>query len=285
MPEDSAMRRPPRPSLRPFVRELWISRRDAPAGEGASSEVNLPDGSMHLVFRVEGGPVLLLDREDPARVDDVGFAAVGGARSTFYVRDISTAAISVGAQLQPGAARLLFGAPAHELAERHTPLAYLWGTGAAEAHQRLLEAGTPYAMLDTLEAILAERLPRIRALHPAVAVALDRLAAADRVDEIVAATGYSHRRFIELFEQSVGLTPKRYARVRRFDRVLRLAANAQARWADIALEAGFSDQSHFSREFVAFSGMTPDEYRRSTTARLHHVPQVNFLQDERRRRG
>jgi AraC-like DNA-binding protein len=279
------VRRLPLPRLRPFIKDLWISGRGAPADGTEAREFSLPTGVMHLVFRVGGGPVLLFDRADDARARNLGSEVVGGTRSSFYVRDISTAAISVGAQLQPGAAQALFGAPASELAERHTPLADLWGPRAAEARERLAEAGSPERMVDTLEAILAERLPRIRALHPAVALALERFTMAGRVEAVVEETGYSHRRFIALFAQSVGLTPKRYARVLRFNGALRrLAANAQARWVDVALDAGFSDQSHFAREFVAFAGMTPEQYRRAAPPHSHHVPGVNFLQDAGGRR-
>jgi AraC-like DNA-binding protein len=272
------MKRLPRPELRPFIGDLWISRR----GEGdAGYERNLPNGEMHLVFRVTDSPVRLVGAD--GRHAEYGTAVVGGARSSWYVRGISPCAVSVGAQLRPGASRVLLGVPAHELAERHARLDDFWGHSAVEARDRIGAAATPERMLDALEAILAERLPRVRALHPAVALALDRLGSHDRIEAMVEASGYSHRRFIELFEQSVGLTPKRYARVRRFERALRdWNARPGSAWVEVALAAGFSDQSHFAREFLAFSGVTPEQYRRASPRGIHHVAAVNFLQDPRR---
>jgi len=106
-----------------------------------------------------------------------------------------------------------------------------------------------------------------------VAAALARLPAGGPVAEIVRQSGYSHRRFLELFSRDVGLTPRVYARLLRFEAVLaRLAAAPDARWAEIALEAGYADQPHFNREFLAFTGVSPGRYRALAPAAAHHVP-------------
>lgn len=60
----------------------------------------------------------------------MGSAIVGGARLGYYVRDVAEPVWSVGAELLPGAAPLLLGIPADEIAERHTSLEDLWGSGA-----------------------------------------------------------------------------------------------------------------------------------------------------------
>jgi AraC-like DNA-binding protein len=279
----TALRRAPRPSLRPFIREVWISGRDE--ASGATRELSLPGVDFHLVLRLSDDPVLIYDGIGATTTRLLGHAVIGGARSAPFVRDIAAPAISIGAQLQPGAARLLFGVPANELAEHHTRLGDVWGPAADEARTRILEAQTPEGRLDQLEAILAARLPRVRALHPAIANALEHCDATPRIDALVDASGYSHRRFIALFREAVGLTPKRYARVRRFQAALaRLESEPQARWADLAMDLGYSDQAHFAREFREFSGLTPQEYRRAAPCSPYHVPQVNFLQDLRQRR-
>jgi AraC-like DNA-binding protein len=85
-------------------------------------------------------------------------------------------------------------------------------------------------------------------------------------------SGYSHRRFIELFRRTLGLTPKLYCRVLRFQEALeRGAATRAASWVDVALDAGYSDQAHFNREFLEFAGVTPGQYREISPAFSHHV--------------
>jgi AraC-like DNA-binding protein len=93
------------------------------------------------------------------------------------------------------------------------------------------------------------------------------------VRETVRETGYSHRRFVAVFQRAVGLTPKRYCRVLRFRRVLeRFAACPATPLTDLAQFGDYSDQAHFSREFREFAGITPGEYRRLLPPWPHHVP-------------
>lgn len=263
-----------RPVLRPFVRAVWAMDRTASSPSVvAARERVLPTGTMHLALRLSDHPVRLFDDVREAAGQAIGHAVVGGARTTPYLRDISEPACSVGAQLHPGACELLFGVPADELTGRHTPLDDLWGRSTAEARERLLEAGSPERRLDAFESLLAARLPRVRGLHPAVAHALERFTATAEVREVVKETGYSHRRFIALFRRAVGLTPKVYCRVLRFRRVLeRIAGDPVASRAGLALEAGYSDQSHFNREFRDFTGITPGVYCGFPPSSPYHVP-------------
>jgi AraC-like DNA-binding protein len=264
--------RSPLPSLRPFVKTLWVSETTA-ANVAAPRERVLGTGGAHLSFRLEGPPLVLYDDADEAVGRRIGHCIVGGPRAGYYVRDVSRPSRGVGAQLHPGAASLLFGVDADELAERHTALEEIWGPSAATARERLLEARSPDAELATLEALLAERLPRVRAIHPAVSHALGRFTANTDVGQVVKDSGYSHRRFLALFRRSVGLTPKLYCRVLRFQRVLaRLEKQPEASWVDVALDAGYSDQPHFNHEFREFTGLSPSRYRRLAPVWSHHVP-------------
>jgi AraC-like DNA-binding protein len=206
-----------------------------------------------------------------------GHAIIGGARSSYYVKDITKPAHSVGVQLLPGACRILFGAGAGELAERHTRLDDVWGQSAVTARDRILAARTPEAQMAVLESILAAQLPEVRALHPAVAQALEQLGRTSGVREIVRASGYSHRAFLSLFREAVGLAPKLYSRVLRFQKVLeRLEAEPRVTWVDLAYGAGYSDQPHFIREFREFAGRSPGELRRDypwpDLKSIRHVP-------------
>jgi AraC-like DNA-binding protein len=266
-PAVTSLRRPPARALRPFVREIWASREEHGA---PGRERMLPTGATHLVFRLSEPPVRLFAGVDDPDGVALGHALVGGARSTFYVRDVVASTASVGAILHPGAAELLFGASASALAGRHTRLDDLWGRAAGEARERLVEAATPARQLELLEQLLAARLPTARAVHPAVAHALGRFAVTDRVGEVVAETGYSHRRFIALFERAVGLTPKVHCRVLRFQRALAAARDGRA-WSEVALAAGYSDQSHLVREFGELAGITPTRYAALAGAASNHV--------------
>ncbi len=226
---------------------------------------------MHLVFRVAGPPLWIFTGDDPhgQRFEP---AIIGGARSAPYVKDVTEPAESVGAELTPGAAEVLLGVPAGELSERHTALSAVLGPAAIIATQRLVEARSAAARLDLLEAFLHARLPRQPSLHPTVAAALTWFAQSADVGEAVRRSGFSHRHFVALFRASVGLTPKLYCRVRRFQRVIDGAGAGRVDWADLALAAGYADQPHLHRDFRAFVGLSPERYRALAAPGSRHVP-------------
>ena len=260
----------PRATLRPFVKQLWVSHGGGqPAG---TREHVLPTGQMHLVFRLSGPPLTVF--RDPADLAGASIAGpvVGGARASFYVKEVGAPVLSVGVQLLPGAAQTLFGVSAAELAGRHTPLSDLWGAQADSVLQQLAEQADPSRQLMHLEALLAARLPRVHGLHPCVAEVLGKFAHAARVEDMVRESRYSHRGFIALFRQATGLSPKRYARLMRFQQLVEALRTASGTsLSELALAAGYSDQAHMNREFREFAGVTPLQYRVLAPEAAHHV--------------
>lgn len=261
----------PSPALRPFVRQLWIS--ESAARPEAAREHVLPTGDMHLVFRLAGPALRLFAGADDATGSVIRGPVVGGPRSSFYVKESGASVLTAGVQLLPGAALSLFGVSAAELAERHTLLADLWGTKADSALDQLASVAGAGRQLNVLEQLLAQGLRRPRAMHPAVAHLLAAGAGVVRIDTIVRDSCYSHRGFIALFRQATGMSPKRYARLMRF-RALLAALHGPGHTAlgELALDAGYSDQAHMTREFREFAGMTPLQYRLLAPASANHVP-------------
>ena len=93
------------------------------------------------------------------------------------------------------------------------------------------------------------------------------------VAEVVDKAGFSQRRFIQLFGEQVGLTPKIFSRVSRFQRVVQIAHGArEIDWADLALDCGYYDQAHFIHDFQSFAGITPSTYLLQRAQHLNHVP-------------
>lgn len=77
-----------------------------------------------------------------------------------------------------------------------------------------------------------------------------------RVALVARELGISHRQLERLFRERVGVSPKRYARLRRFERAVRLAREVPA-LGEVAFAAGCADQAHFIRDFRSFTGTTP----------------------------
>ena len=197
----------------------------------------------------------------------------GGPRTRSYIKTLSPGSPSVGALLKPAAGEVLFGVPNAALAGRHVLLDQVWGPAATEsATERLHEATSVDQRLQNLESVLLARLPLRPVLHPVVAYGLRELPLRRRVGEVVEQTGYSHRRFIDLFKRQVGLSPKQYSRLRRFRRALGiLDRDGGTTWTELVLAAGYSDQPHFNHEFRAIAGITPGAYRAGTVRRPGHL--------------
>ena len=265
--------REPGPALRGLVRGTWVSAEaEAATATATRREHVLPTGSMHLAVRL-GPPLGIVE---VGAIAWVGSAVVGGARETHYVKE-AVPCVSVGAQLSPFASLALFGVPAHELADRHTPLESLWGAAARslvdELHASLRCADPAEALLDALDRALLSRFrvlaasgPRdgvrsvLASFDPAVAVAVH-----------AARSGLSHRAFVEHFRAAVGLAPKAYASVLRFQRALDALARPRITHSEIALAAGYADQSHYCRDVARRAGVSPSAYRAAFAGVKNHV--------------
>lgn len=253
--------RAPHPILQPFVELIWAASPDALA-PSTPRERMLPAVSAHLVVRV-GGERLRLFANDADEVGDfVSHAVVCGVRDVAYLKDSSDPAPSVGAVFRPGAAGVFLGAPTDSFAGCHTPLDAFWGGDGERLRMQLGEASDLERRLTILERALMKRLPRIRGIDPAIVQSAVMLGRQRGVGQVAAALDVSHRHFIARFAATVGLTPKRYARLVRFGRVLRrLERRPETAWAELAQDAGYADQAHFNRDFRAFSGISPGRYR------------------------
>ncbi len=262
----------PGPPLDRFVDCFWHNDGDR---TGHKRERLLPNGSFALIVNLSEDRIRRFAHDaDPIGIDVPG-TLVSGAHAGYYVRDTSTPRTVLGVHFRPGGAAPLLGLPAGLLAGCHVGLEDIWGRPARVLRDRLIEAASPEARFGLIERALLARLDRPGRHHPAVSYALRKLSAAPalaRIAEVRAETGYGAKRFIQLFQDAVGLTPKLYCRVQRFQAVIdRLARGEAVEWAAVAADGGYCDQSHLNREFRAFAGMTPTEYRPVARDRPNHV--------------
>ncbi len=104
-----------------------------------------------------------------------------------------------------------------------------------------------------------------------------------RVEPLMDETGRSRRFVTEAFRRQLGLPPKTYARLQRFRyaSALLLEPAEVPSLADVAMAAGYYDQSHLTREFAALAGMTPRTY----VAEAEAGPEVRFVQDSEEVQG
>ena len=247
----------PCPALAGFVELFWAEEAGC---RTPGTERVLPSGTTDIVF----------DLQDPSRP-----AVICGPHSQPFALERAARESYAGIHFKPGGAAALLGVAESELANAHVGLDAIWGGAARELSHRLCEAATPDLRLRLLEHALLARLDRARARHPAVTYALCQLSrspAPRSIGEIGANAGLSARRFIALFTAQVGLTPKLFARVRRFQRVLKLAhARPHPDWIELALGCGYYDQAHLVRDFGDFASLAPSAYLRLRSHDPNHI--------------
>jgi AraC-like DNA-binding protein len=230
---------------------------------------------MELVVNLGEGRMRIFKDDQDVVGQHFDHSVVCGPHSRYFVLDTSRSAPAIGIHFRPGGATPFFNLPADELTDRHIALEDLWGPWAHEMHERLTQASSPEHMFRLLEHVLLSRLRKPHLLHPAVAYAVRTLTAfpdVARIRQVQNETGYAAKRFIELFSGSVGLTPKVYSRIQRFQAVINhVARGDQLDWAGVALDGGYYDQSHLNREFRTFSGITPALYQPVAKHRPSHV--------------
>src|SRR5262249_31080877 len=255
----------PGPPLNEFIDRFWLCS-DTPSHP---RERILPSGTVELVINLTDDEIRIYDPSAAARARRYPGAVVSGPYSNFFLIDPLQHASIIGVHFRPGRAVPVLGVPACELADAHVALENLWGRTAAELRERLCTAAAPAKRFAVLEEVLLGRLRQPRPRHGAIPIALDAFEQADtavKVRDVARRVGLSQRRFIQIFTAEVGLTPKLYGRVRRFQRVRELVRTAtELDWALLALACGFFDQSHLIRDFEEFTGLSPVGYVKQMT--------------------
>lgn len=252
----------------------------ASEGPAHPRELILPNGSIALVVNLRDEEIRVHEPLHPDGCRRLPGAVVAGAYGGFFGIDRAQHPSMVGVLFRPGGAFPFLGMPACELADAHVELEALWGRPAVELRERLCASATTSERFALVEQSLAVRLNDPPARHGAVPVALDafeQFGAGVRVRDVARRVGLSQRRFIQVFAAEVGMTPKLYGRVRRFQQARALVRGLPTPdWARVATECGYFDQSHLIRDFRAFSGLTPEAYLRQRSEYVLHtdVPQA-----------
>jgi AraC-like DNA-binding protein len=241
---ESYVERPPLPALSGVVRTVWIQR----TGEAAYVQRHLPTGGVEIHFPVGGQPQLLGPLTGP------------------QVEVIPPHATLVGVRFHAGTAPPL-PTVLDDLVDLRLDLTELWGSTVDRLVAAIARARTPEQALMSLQARLVTEFRGAARTDPLVGEAVRALMPWHPVDIDTLATHLAlspsqlRRRCLRV----VGVSPKVLQRTLRFQGFLALAqAGATAtgrRGADgvagLAVDAGYADQAHLSRECLRLTGLTP----------------------------
>ena len=236
----------------------------------------LPTGRVDIVIPLHQHSLLRFDAIDATRATHYRGGAVSGAHDRFAVRGLAGTSSAIGVHFKPGGAAPFLAAAPAELHNRTVPLDAVWGPLAGELRERLLGADSTARQFQLIEDMLIARLQASQPADAMVRQALRALAqdpSAARIADVQRASGCSPQRFIRRFEAAAGITPKRLARVLRFNALLAQIVRVGPRdWAALAADGGYFDQSHLIHEFKRLAGITPSAYQPAQPGQATHVP-------------
>jgi AraC-like DNA-binding protein len=259
----------PGPAIGGCVRLLWYCQ--APALPHARERI-LPSGEMQIVVNLARDTLTQHSIDRAEEVWDLPSSIVVGARGRYDLVDTRDLEELLGVVFWPGGAAPFFREDAGAFFEKFISLEDI--VGCRDVRAQLHEQRSPQQKLLALErwlsATVSDRLPRRK---PVVIQAL-HLLSRHSVRESARLLARGERRLHQIFTTEVGLSPKLWSRVQRFQHAVdRLHKGAEPRWSTLALECGFYDQSHFCNEFRAFSGIDPSAYAGAHRVWANHVPE------------
>ena len=245
------------PAIRTFVECLWALDGPAP---GAVLDPVFPDGHPELI--VHGGDRFAAVGADGTLAVQGPVLLAGQMRHALTLSPLGHAHV-VGARLGPHGLAAIFRGPAAELTDRVVDLDAIDPRLARHLFADVASRRTAEERLHALDRALG-RWASVERIDPIVSVACGIALASrglTRVALLARTTGLSARQFERRFGAQVGLSPKAFLRVVRFQQVLRAVdAGPTPDWARLAVELGFYDQPHFVNDFKAFTGHAPTDW-------------------------
>jgi AraC-like DNA-binding protein len=198
------------------------------------------------------------------RVAETHRSFVAGLHDSAVVTEHDGEQLGIQVDLSPLAARTLLGVPLGELTNTVVELEDVLGAEAGELVERLQDEPSWAARFDVLDEFLVRRASEAPLVAPSVERAVELLVESggrESIRKVATDVGWSRPHLTARFQEEVGLPPKSFARILRFERARSLIlASDGTDLARIALACGYSDQPHMNRDFREFSGASPGEF-------------------------
>jgi len=231
----------------------------------------MPNGQAHLMVNLGEDEFRTYNAVRPQEMSRHPGAVLAGPHARSTVIDTREQRLLAAVEFRTGGAGHFFSMPMTEVKNQVLPLDALWRRDGETLRERLLEAPSPASSFSVLEEVLLRHL--VLRADPAIQFAIAALRQGATVSEVASRLGVSIRTLERRFSSHVGITPKRFARVRRVQRVLgAVRRSAAPDWCALAARYGYTDQAHLIHEFRDVADLTPSQYKPQSARRSNHVP-------------
>lgn len=244
----------PHPSLSTLIECYWMMQSDDPVPK---TEKIIPDGFTELIFNY--GDVYRAKMDGDWQTQTHNLLA-GQITSYFYLENTGITG-SFAIKLKPAALTQLFNLNMDSYTDKIVDL----DTFPHQQLAGLKDALLPYRDEQQLKQLLDEHFIGLsktateNPLREALDLIFDTNGKAT-VAQLSAAAQLGERQLERLFKRYIGLSPKYYSRIIRFNYIFGLIKAGNSSWAEIIYQSGYYDQSHFIRNFKSFTGEDPSSY-------------------------
>lgn len=251
----------PAPPLAKFIDHLWFFDGYMP---DHAMERLLPDATAEIVINLQPEPRRLYDRDNFDSAQLFKKSWFSGKQTRYIVIEAARQSSMMGIHFKPCGAYPFLGIDQSELTDTVIELDLLWGADINHLREELLDCPTVEEKFASAERFLLARFngePRAFRSVERVLSLMMKSPHGMAVRDFAAAVGITPKHLITQFNRVVGLKPKLCERITKFQNVLHSLENDnRIDWASVALSCGYYDQSHFIKEFKAFSGINPSAY-------------------------
>ncbi len=260
-------------ALVPFVESIFHFKNFQP---DHSIERVVPTGHVFLLFELDGFTRNTFDHatlKPNAEFKEVWISGMHKHHLAISAHENSEMLV---VQFKAGGAMPFFHRPMHQFNDTVIAADGVFGNEVLHLRSRILRAELTTDKMALAEQWLLDLFERNLTIPKDIQILIKQLQAepAEKYSEIIKNYPNSQKHMIDQFKKYVGLTPKYYQRILRFnDLLLTIQAKNNINWSDVAYQCGFSDQSHFIKEFQHFSGFNPSEFINQD---LQHEP-PNFF--------
>ncbi|MCB0401080.1 MAG: AraC family transcriptional regulator [Flavobacteriales bacterium] len=238
-------------------------------------EKYLPDGTINIIFELTGTPKYIFDNQTKKRIQecqDVWFSGV----LKDYITISAECEEMIVLVFKPGSGFPLIHQSVDKYTNKVLPANEVLGKPISDLLTKLKAPSTPEEKFIEVERWIFNQVKQDDFYTEIIQYAIHAIEKSPsyiNIANLSKKLGYSQKQFIQLFKKYVGITPKQFHRITRFNEILRSVENKKdVMWTEEANNCGYFDQAHFIKDFQSFSGLNPSKYLKDMDMHPNFVP-------------
>lgn len=235
----------------------------------------LPDGHVNIVMSLNDDPQYIYDNDTLKEIQACRHVWFSGIRNNYITIPSGKESQMFIINFHRGKAYPFVQMPLNELTDCVVDGDLVLSHEIMDLRGMIQDAPLIMQKFQKAEKFLLKKFASQLIVNPFIDYAVNKIVQSPdqlSIERIAAKVGYSQKHLIQLFKENVGVPPKGFLKIMRFQKAMQDISIAKTlNWKDIAFESGYYDQAHFINDFKAFSGFTPNQFLIKQSEYLNYV--------------